>query len=144
MKAKTKAPWLIGALTAACSTQGPVLPTGEAAAARLARCGVDAGAMDEAADPWADFHRFATGGWPDEGPMTDVLAEDARGALAAEGARSDAFVAAYEARDPRDAEGTRPVLEGARDLLEVRDRRALSEAAGLAALRGGTTPFRVD
>ena len=133
------------ALLTGCVTRdgGPVLPTGPEAAARGARCGVDAAALDRDVAPAADFVAYATGGWEAEGPVTDALSAAAREALSAVSTPADRFLEAYAARDPSDAAGAEPVLRAAHDLLEERDRAKLAEAAALAALRGGTTPFRV-
>ena len=121
---------------------GPVTIAGPDAAERAARCGFDRAAVDRDMAPEADFVAYATGGWP-VGAATDALSAAARNALGAVDTPADRFLAAYLARDPSDAAGAEGVLRAAHDLSEQRDRAALAEAAALAALRGGTTPFRV-
>ena len=133
------------AILGACTTAAPVVsPVDEASAKRTDRCGVDIAAIDQTVSPRVDFYGYATGGWTtEEGTVADALEEAARATLSAAGGRTEEFVQAYVERDPRDATGTKPVLDAARDLLAERDRRALAAAAAKAALRQGTTPFRV-
>ena len=142
--AKTAAASLL-ALCAACATTAPVVaPVDERALKSTNRCGVDIAAIDQSVSPRVDFYRYATGGWTtEEGTVADALEDAARATLSAAGSRTDAFVEAYAARDPRDATGAKPVLDAARALLAERDRRALAAAAARAALRQGTTPFRI-
>lgn len=132
-------------LAGACATEAPVVsPVDERSQRRTERCGVDIAAIDQTVSPRVDFYRYATGGWTtSEGTVADALEEAARQTLSAAGSRTDEFVETYATRDPRDATGAKPVLDAARDLLSERDRRVLARAAARAALRQGTTPFRV-
>ena len=121
---------------------GPMRVADEAAATRGERCGIDRGALDEDVSPREDFVAYTTGGWTQSGPVTAALEAAARDRLEDVVTPSDAFVAAYLARDPSDTVGAEALIEEAKTLLTTRDRGALAEAAGLAALRGGTTPLR--